>query len=124
MTEKEITALAFKFEPLPADASYTDKMLWNYLCALYRMSASNILTADRGRELKTEFVSCWEYVNTKLDTLTKIAEHDADKWLRLENIKKKWVECRKKYDEDKFNAMSAEDLINAAEEFRKEVYIG
>ena len=124
MTEKEITAFAFKFEPLPETATQTDKMLWNYLCALYRMSAANCLTADRGKELKAEFVSLWEYVNTRLDTLTKIAEHDADKWLRLEPLNQKWVECRKKYEEDKFNALTAEDLIQAAEEFRREVYVG
>ena len=123
MTENEISMLAFKQDPMPGDATWTDKMLYSYLRILYKYRECAAITSDRGKELKGEFVSLWDNVNIKLDTLTKIAEHDAGKWLRLEPINHKWAEAAEKYASDK-NAENADELIKIAEEFRKEVYVG
>lgn len=123
MTENEISMLAFKQDPMPGDATWTDKMLYSYLRVLYELRKSAAISSDRGKELKGEFVSLWDSVNIKLDTLTKIAEHDADKWLRLEPINHKWAEAAEAYATNK-NSVNADRLIAIAEEFRKEVYVG
>ena len=123
VTEKEISGLAFRQTELPKDASWTDKMLWHYLSVLYRLSAENAITPSEGKDMKLRFVTAWDYVNTKLETLGKIAEHDANNWLKLEPFNQKYQELRQKYENDK-NTENAEALIKAADEFRKEVYAG
>lgn len=73
--------------------------------------------------MKLRFVTAWDYVNTKLATLGKIAEHDANNWLKLEPFNQKYQELRQKYENDK-NTENAEAFAKAADEFRKEVYAG
>ena len=123
MTQEEISRLAYQYEPLPEDANHQDRMLYSYLSVLYRLSRTGAIDTTKGKELKDEFLKSWEYLEIRMNTLTKIAEHDANKWLRLEPLNQKYQELFTKYTTDK-NAENAENAINAAEEFRKEVYVG